>query len=449
MQARRSPIVIPEAHRANFRHLYLDIGWFGLLSGSAMAFISIYLVRIGASAIQIGLLNAAPAVTAIALALPAGNWLHGRRVERAVFSTSVLHRFFYLAWVPLPALFLDKTQITVVLVVTFLMSVPGTVLAVGFNAMFADAVPAEWRGHVVGIRNALLAVVTIVASLLCGYILDHTRFPLNYQLVFAMGFIGAMMSSYHLHRIHLPGGERPRTGRTMGDLAQPGLLRGLGDAPRSGVAWRYFTQRRSFRLPGFEILHGAYGLVLLSLFLFHLTQYLAIPLFPIYWVEHLALNDQAISLGTALFYAFVFLGSTQIRRLTEHIGPRGVTAVGAFLMAAYPGLTALTTNVTLYLVTSIVGGSAWSLAGGALSNYLLEQIPDQGRPNYLAWYMLVTNVAVLGGSLLGPALAHGIGLVPALLVIAGGRVVSAVGIWRLGGAAGKVPDPIGPGQKKP
>jgi hypothetical protein len=48
--------------------------------------------------------------------------------------------------------------------------------------------------------------------------------------------------------------------------------------------------------------------------------------------------------------------------------------------------------------------------------------------------MLVTNLAVLAGSLLGPAMARVIGLVPALAVIALGRVVSAAGIWKLGHA---------------
>jgi MFS family permease len=435
MQGTNAP-AITEAHRANFRHLYLDIGWFGLLSGSAMAFISIYLVRIGASAFQIGLLNAGPALMAIALALPAGRWLGRRPIDRAVFATSLLHRFFYLVWVPLPALFSGSLQVAIVIAVTFLMSIPGTVLSVGFNAMFADAVPVEWRGHVVGIRNALLAVVTIITSLVCGYLLDNTPFPQNYQLVFGLGFLGAMVSSYHLHRIRVTLVPLRRTGVTMGDQAQPGFLRTVGEALRPGVGWRYFTQRMPLRAPRFEILRGSYGLILLALFLFHLTQHLAIPLFPIYWVEKLALTDQEISLGTALFYAFVFIGSTQLRRLTERIGNRGVTVAGALLMAAYPGLTAITTDVPLFLITSVVGGSAWSLAGGGLSNFLLEHIPEDDRPNYLAWYMVAANLAVLVGSLLGPTIARWIGLVPALVIIAIGRVISGMGILKLGVRSG-------------
>jgi len=43
--------------RANFGHLYGDIFWFGILAGSAMAFLNIYAVRLGASALQIGLLT--------------------------------------------------------------------------------------------------------------------------------------------------------------------------------------------------------------------------------------------------------------------------------------------------------------------------------------------------------------------------------------------------------
>ena len=432
MQLRTFSAAVPDQHRANFNHLYYDIGWFGLLSGSTISFISVYLVRIGASASQIGLMSAGPAVMAIILSVPAGAWLKQRKIDRAVFKSSVFYRFFYLLWVPLPVIFGADTQIWMVIAITLVMSIPGTALAVGFNALFADAVPPEWRGHVVGIRNAVLAVATIVASLVCGYLLDNLAFPLNYQLVFLLGVLGAGMSSYHLHRVRVVDGIHERVGKTLGDLAQPGLLRAAGDVLPRSVGLRFLTRRLTHRFPNIQILRGPFGIVLVGLFLFHLTQHLAIPLFPIYWVDRLSLSDQVIALGTALFYATVFAGSTQLARLTERMGSHGVTVTGALLMAAYPGLTAITKDVSLYLFTSFVGGLAWSLAGGALSNYLLEKIPEEDRPSYLAWYMVIINLAVLSGSLLGPVLARVIGLVPALLVAAAGRVLSAIGILRLG-----------------
>ena len=423
---------VPDQHRANFFHLYLDIAWFGVLNASALSFVSVYIVRIGATAFQVGLMNAIPAITAILLAIPSGWWLRNQPVDRATFWSSVIFRFFYVVWVPLPMLFSEPVQIWLILGITLVMSLPGTVLSVGFNAMFADAVPPEWRGQVVGIRNAVLAITFILTSLTCGVLLDRVAFPFNYQIVFAIGFFGAAMSSYHLYKVRLTGEKPPRVGRALGDLASPGLTRVLGDAIRPGVGLRFLTRRRALRLPRFSILRGPVGPVLWLLFAFHLTQFLAVPLYPIFWVDRLGLSDQHISLGNALFYGMVFLGSTQLARLTERWGNHRITVAGALLMALYPGLTALTREVGLFLITALVGGLAWSLAGGALGNYLLDQIPEDERPAHLAWYMVMLNAAALLGSLGGPTLAQGLGLVPALRMITVSRALSALGIWRWG-----------------
>jgi hypothetical protein len=45
---------IPKEYRSNFLHFYLDIGWFGVLSGSAVNFINVYATRLGATGFQIG-----------------------------------------------------------------------------------------------------------------------------------------------------------------------------------------------------------------------------------------------------------------------------------------------------------------------------------------------------------------------------------------------------------
>jgi MFS family permease len=114
------------------------------------------------------------------------------------------------------------------------------------------------------------------------------------------------------------------------------------------------------------------------------------------------------------------------------MGNRHLMAVGIAAMSLYPALTAVTHNLELFLITSILGGLAWSLVGGANANYLLEKIPADQRPAHLAWYNLALNAAVLGGSLIGPALAGEIGIVAALGVAAGGRLLAAISLWRWG-----------------
>ena len=126
---------IPQKYRSNFSNLYLDIAWYGVLSGTAVNFLNIYATRLGASGLQIGLLTAMSAVVNLFLAIPAGHWISKRQTGRAVFWSSVLFRIGYLLFIPLPWLFNEQGQIWALIILTFFMAIPLTPLGVGFLAM--------------------------------------------------------------------------------------------------------------------------------------------------------------------------------------------------------------------------------------------------------------------------------------------------------------------------
>jgi MFS family permease len=430
----RSGRPVPSAYRSNFKHLYLDIAWYGVLAASALSFVAVYAARVGASAFQIGLLSAGPAVVNLIFTLPTGRWLEKQSMGRAVFWAAAFHRFFYLLWIPLPLLLGPQGQVWALVILTLLMSIPGTALAVGFNALFADAVPPEWRGHVVGTRNALLSVTFIAVSLLCGQILEHVPFPTGYQVVFAIGFLGAAMSTIHVgFVVPCPTGQpQPRVGRGLGDLARPGRVRAFVDGLRGSVGLRFLLRRRGLGFLRTEILRGPYGRLILVLFAFYFTIHLAVPLFPIQWVDQIHLSDREIALGTAAFYVSVFVGSTQLDRLTRRLGNHRMTAIGALFMSSYPAFMALADGLGLFLVGSAMGGLGWSLVGGSLTNYILERIPGNDRPAHLAWYNLALNAALLVGSLSGPVIAGAIGIPVALLVFAALRGLASLAILRWG-----------------
>jgi predicted MFS family arabinose efflux permease len=179
-----------------------------------------------------------------------------------------------------------------------------------------------------------------------------------------------------------------------------------------------------------EVLRGAYGRIIAALFVFHLAQFLPVPLFPLFWVDRLHFNDGEIGLGTAVFHIAVFFGSFQFARLTRAWGNHKLAATGAALLSAYPLMTAFTPNLQIYLLTSFLGGIAWAMVGGALGNYLFEQLPERDRPAYLAWYNIALNAAILLGSLGGSILAQTIGLGPALLFSFVLRLYAGYAIWR-------------------
>src|SRR5215210_1702861 len=68
----------PESlYERNARNVMIDGIGVGLVTGVA-SFLSVFLIRLGASNLQVGLLTAMPAVTGALLAIPIGNFLQGR-----------------------------------------------------------------------------------------------------------------------------------------------------------------------------------------------------------------------------------------------------------------------------------------------------------------------------------------------------------------------------------
>jgi hypothetical protein len=419
----RSAEPVPAESRANFLHLYGDIAWYGLLAASSLAFVSVYATRLGASSFQIGLLTAGPAVVNLLFTLPTSRWLEKQPIYAAVFWSSVLNRLFYALWIFLPALLAPQSQIWALIVLTLIMNIPGTPLAVGFNVMFGDAVRPEWRGYVVGIRNALLAATYIAMSLLCGQILVRIPFPIGYQVVFAIGFVGAAMSSVHLWFLTPVAGGQAAPGRGLRDLAWPDVRTWPGRV--LSMAWLRRPGTSTLRI---DVLRGPYGRLMALLFALFLVLYLSVPLFPIFWVDELGLTDGEIGLGTAVFYVSVFLGSTQLARLVRRLGNHRVTSIGAMLISTYPAILSLSHGLGLFLVASASGGLGSALFNGALLNYLLEKIPEDQRPAYLSWWNLALNAALLIGSLLGPLAAGAVSVRIALAVFSGLRLVAALAI---------------------
>ena len=407
---------IPEQYRSNFNHLYLDIAWFGILSGTAVNFLNVYATRLGASGFQIGLLTAVGAVVNLFLAIPAGHWVNKRNTNKAVFWSSVFFRLGYVFWIPLPWLLNEQGQVWALIVLTFLMAIPLTPLGVGFNALFAESVPEQYRARVAGTRNITFAIAYVLSSLLAGFLLKNIPFPQGYQVIFLIGTIGAALSSYHLYHVHPLQTESstPLPTLTVDSTA-------TGNPPRE--------KSSALRL---DIWQTPFRIVLLGLFFFHFAQYIVTPLYPIAFVRQLHLNDAQIGNGTAFYYLSAMLASTQLSKIVSRFGNKRVTAFGAFGMASYPIMLAFAQNVLHYYALSFLNGSIFALVNGAYANYMLERIPPNDRPPHLAWYTIMLNFAILGSSLLGPAVADATGLAAALILFGLMRALAGVVLLKWG-----------------
>jgi MFS family permease len=254
--------------RANFPHLNGDAAWFGLLFGSTLTFLTVYATRLGATLLQISIITSGPAILNLLISLPGATWLQGRRLPRAVFLMSVAQRAGFAALVFLPWLFrLPAWQILAVIVIVVVIAIPGTLLAIAFMSMIAEVVPPQHRAEVMGWRNAVMSISIMVSVLACGWLLDQTPAPVNYQIVFGLGAIGAAMSSYHLWRV------RPLAGA----FAPPAVSPAAPAAPA--------------RLVRLDLLGTAFGPLVGAYLCFYITQNLNVPINPQFWIRDLHITD--------------------------------------------------------------------------------------------------------------------------------------------------------------
>ncbi|MFM8877248.1 MAG: MFS transporter, partial [Anaerolineae bacterium] len=318
--------------------------------------------------------------------------------------------------IPQPWVLNEEGHIGAHIILSFLMAIPLTPLGVGFNALFAEAVPDRYRARVAGTRNVTFAIAYMLTSIIAGYILKNTDFPGGYQVIFVIGAFGAAMSSYHIYHV-----------RPIQDdmLAPPSTAIPVSDPKPSST-------RKLTAILRLDIWKSPFKNVLLALFIFHFAHYLSNPLYSIFNVRVLNLNDSHLGTGTALYYLSVLLASTQLGRIVHRFGNKRITGWGVAGMASYPLMLAFATNVWQFYVLSFIGGFLFALVNGSYANYMLEHIPPDDRPSHLAWYTIMFNFAILTSSLIGPAVAEVIDLIPALIAFGIARILAGLFLLKWG-----------------
>ena len=403
----RFPVSLSAELRSNFVYLFWDIGWWGLYIGATLSFLPIYATRSGATPGQIGLLTALPALLTLVLSLPVGRLLNRIPAGRATVLSALVSRSLFGVYILLPWILPPARQVEALLVIAVILALPNTVIGISFSQFFVEAVPGEWRGTVVGARNAIMSLVSFPVTLLCGQILKRMDFPVGYQLVFLIGFSGAILTVFQL--VHV----RPYPSAPVPTMSP-------------------YAETRGSWLPAVDGPARTYLKVIGLLFLLNLTNNMVAPLIPDLLVRGLSLSDVTISIGTALTNLLVFLVSLLIARITHHTGNRKSTAAGTALLAIQTICLAFARDAVLYFAAAVTAGVATGILSAAQYNYHLDNLPPSRRSSWLSWNLLLGNAAVLLGALAGPFLARWFGTSPALLTFAALRLGIGVLIYIVG-----------------
>jgi MFS family permease len=378
----------------NWRLVQADSVFIGVVNASG-TFLPVFLLRLGASASDIGLLTALPALTAFVLAIPFGRWLQRRRNIVPWYSRLRLVAWSSYAVMAAAAALLPREQaIPVLLAVWALASLPSTAALVGFPQVMDGAAGPGGRFDLLGRRWAIAGVSGAVSVALGGQLLGAFPFPTNFEVLLVIVSIAGFGSYLQSSRLLIP--DQPQVAVAARAPVRERLL-GL---------WRLVVANRPF--VGFELR----GFVYVS------AIGLSMPLLPLFYVHEVGAPDAWIGVIGSATSAGSVLGYLVARQLARGRGATMTLLPSLLVVALAPAVLSVIGWLPGVAAIGFVMGVAGAGAQLALFDQMMRRIPPEHGVTFSSVDQTLSNLAIIVAPNIGGLLAIAIGVRPTLLVLA-------------------------------
>ena len=394
----------------NWSLVQADSIFIGIVTASG-TFLPVFMLRLGATGNDIGLLTALPALTAFGLAIPLGRWLQGRRNIVPWYSRMRLLAWSSYALMAAAATVLPRAEaIPAILAIWGLASLPSTAGLVAFPIVMDGAAGRDGRFDLLGRRWAIAGVSTAISVAIGGQFLNAVPFPTNFELLLVFVSIAGVGSYLQSSRIVIPdqvrapaiaSGEAQAPGPA--GAAAPGAVVAAG--PRA--LWRLVIGNRSFvRYELRSLLYTA-------------SIGISMPILPLFYVQELNAPDAWIGIIGSATSAGGVLGYLVARRLARRRGGAGTLLPALLAMAIAPAVLAVVGWLPAVAAIGFVIGIAGAGAQLALFDAFMRRIPSENGVTFSSVDQSIQNFALIVAPNLGGVLALVVGARTSLIVVAG------------------------------
>src|SRR5712692_5440541 len=175
--------------RANIRFLYADMLFIGLAFAMEWYCLQVYAIHLGATALQLGVLNSGRALLLVVGSALSNRWqrqyvnaIRALRVPSLVYKILL---YLAIAFVPL----LPDHQVDALVALVVLSALPTGIAQGVFLGMMPFAVNKENLARVVSQRGVLMNGTVLACVFLLGQFLERLPRPANYQAGFVLAFL--------------------------------------------------------------------------------------------------------------------------------------------------------------------------------------------------------------------------------------------------------------------
>ena len=392
---------LPGHDQRNLRAFFFD-GVFAAASDAIFfTYQTLYVLALGASNAQIGLMSALSNLSGTLLLMP-GAMLADRTRRRkplVLWAGGGLARLMIILMALLPFVFMGPAAVYVAIALNAIMAGAGNLAYSAWVSLTADVVPLSRRGRYFGTRNIVMGLVTIIMTLLAGQLITRMGSISGYQAAFGVAFLIGMASTYSYAKIKEP---------QKSAQAQESQVYSLSSLLASLRTDRNFL---AFCL---------YGMI------WNFSLNIAGPFFNVYLVKSLSATAFMVGFLSIVSSVAGLPAQRLFGQLNDRWGPRKVMLVTGSIIPVVPFAWYFTAAVWHAIPINIVAGFLWAGYNLASFNLLLAISPEEQRARYSAMFQIAVTVSSALGASAGGLISNRWGIPLVFVCSAIGRAVGAV-----------------------
>jgi MFS family permease len=376
------------------------------VNGTTSPFLSVYLIKIGGSASDLGWFQAVTNFFPNAAQMFWGRLsdITGRRVLFIVVGgilSSILWAF--MIGIRSPTLF-----ILVIGIQSFL----GSMIAPAFSALIADLSPTMQRGAIIGMLNTIGAASSLLATLISGFLMQLSLTSDIFIIPFLIATITGIIGSLIILKIKNV------------------------DKPKN----RYVKISDIFKYNLFSPLKNkTFKTFIIASFVSNFMMAISWPLFNITTIELLNATILEIAILSVIGSFSTLISQNYVGKLTDRVGRKPLILINRFGLVSVPLVYAFTPNMYLLYGSNFFTGILIAMGNVAFFAYVIDVSDPAERASYIALYNTVNGTSALFGSLLGGYLGNSMiekfglrnGLIYTYLISAVGRAVAATMFFKV------------------
>jgi MFS family permease len=362
----------------SLRFSFLDGVFASCMIGLTGNYLVAYVLALGATSFQVGLLTALPSLAAALVQLKSADIAERLGSRKSIIIWFVLAQaMFGLLIVFIPYIF---KAATVLLLVIAVAGFSGSAAFAGpaWQALMSEYIPVGKRGRYFGWRNKILGSVTLLSAYAAGIFLESMKTDIlrGFLIIFSTAVACRLISWGFLWRMY-----------------DPGVTSGQG---AYFSFWDFIRRLRSSNFARFVVFVAS----------LHFCVNLAAPFFSVLMLRDWKFNYllYTVLVNTATLSSIFTIG--RWGRHSDRVGNVKVLRLTSFIIASLPLWWVLWRNPFYLFAVETLSGFAWAGFNLCAVNFIYDAVTPAKRVRCFAYFNVFVGLATCGGALTGGLLVN-------------------------------------------